>query len=138
MSKELAGLTKEEMNHVCCNNCGGTDIEVMLVEWYALNCNGNLGLEPLVYKSYRDREIHCNNCGNLSKVITKREFAQQVNTLMQQINDNQDDKTCCAKCGGENVNEERHISVGLNTIAKISSCHIGYYCEDCCDATDII
>ncbi len=47
-------------------------------------------------------------------------------------------KTVCVSCGGENVNEERMISIRINTGVLLENQHIDFYCVDCQDFTKLI
>ena len=47
-------------------------------------------------------------------------------------------KMVCAICGGENVNDERIVSIRINDSTIKSDQHIDYYCDDCRDNTQIV
>ena len=48
------------------------------------------------------------------------------------------EKMVCAVCGGENINEERLLSVSVNCRTIIDDYYIDNYCEDCGEVVDII
>ena len=48
------------------------------------------------------------------------------------------DKMLCILCGSENINEERLISMRVNSQTIIEDHLIDHYCQDCGDVVDII
>jgi very-short-patch-repair endonuclease len=48
------------------------------------------------------------------------------------------EKLVCAVCGSENINEERLISMRVNSQTIIEDHLIDHYCQDCGDVVDII
>ena len=48
------------------------------------------------------------------------------------------EKMVCAVCGSENINEERLISMRVNSPTIIEDHLIDHYCQDCGDVVDII
>ena len=47
-------------------------------------------------------------------------------------------KMLCVMCGSENINEERLLTVRVNSQTIIENYYIGNYCQDCRDIVDII
>jgi len=47
-------------------------------------------------------------------------------------------KMLCVMCGSENINEERLLSMRVNSQTIIEDHLIDYYCKDCGDVVDII
>ena len=48
------------------------------------------------------------------------------------------EKMVCAICGSENINEERLISMRVNSQTIIEDHLINHFCQDCGDIVDII
>jgi hypothetical protein len=80
------GLTEEEMNEICCEECGGSNIHGMIRCWFELDENGEVFDDPIgspdCYRSKYIQEYWCEDCQKNIEITTKREFTDSVNRFI--------------------------------------------------------
>jgi len=72
------GLNEEEMDHVCCCYCGGSNIQVIRKIVYALDVTGEIDYDNELYITNKYSDPYCVDCAIATEIITKKEFVDKV------------------------------------------------------------
>ena len=102
-----------------------------LGEWYELEGELPQGLNEII-SLIEEKEATTHIAYSLLKLQQHCETLPEIGQVEVR------NKMLCAVCGSENINEERLISMRLNSQTIIEDHLIDHYCQDCGDIVDII
>ena len=102
-----------------------------LEEWYELEEDLPQGLNEII-SLIEEKEATTHIAYSLLKLQQHCETLPEIGQVEVR------NKMLCAVCGSENINEERLISMRVNSQTIIEDHLIDHYCQDCRDIVDII
>ena len=102
-----------------------------LEEWYELEEDLPQGLNEII-SIIEEKEATNHIAYSLLKLQQHCETLPEIGQVKVR------NKMLCVMCGSENINEERLISMRVNSQTIIEDHLIDHYCQDCRDIVDII
>ena len=102
-----------------------------LGEWYELEGELPQGLNEII-SIIEEKEATNHIAYSLLKLQQHCETLPEIGQVKVR------NKMLCVMCGSENINEERLISMRVNSQTIIEDHLIDHYCQDCRDIVDII